>query len=436
MTRRRWFVIVGAVFVALVAWAIVPPSERPFYDYLDERRAAGLPTTYEELLGPMPPAAENGVEELAAAVPWVLKEFGPSTSWKNSGFDVNMIVNEDGPTPEQIAEETPAAVRIRPWTERRDAVLAKPRLRFPVALGPEGFRTWTHVTVLQNVQRFLMMQAQAEDDPQRRLAACRAMFLFARRIEPESLMTWMVGTAFVSGGVAALRRGVEWGRIDPVAAREACDELLRGSRREGLRAAFRAEAVWFLTAYRELVEGRATPRSAKSSYWWKMSRRFDRLMSHVRGIPDFPELEPGMPRTIVGVCRGLDAAAAEPGVDVGPAMAQRLDPSGAMREFGIDVAVSKCRRTNVQCDAQTRLARVALAVAELHAKTGAWPASLDELAPMFPDGVPADPFTDKPFAYTPTKDGVRVSSAGRLPSDPVPEQDTRSWRGLVWELTR
>src|SRR5207244_2287999 len=43
MTRRRWAAVgVVVAFAAVVAWILVPPSERPFFDYLAERRAAGL----------------------------------------------------------------------------------------------------------------------------------------------------------------------------------------------------------------------------------------------------------------------------------------------------------------------------------------------------------------------------------------------------------
>lgn len=69
MTKPRFIVLAAAAgFVALVAWALWPPSEKAFFDYVAERRAAGLPTTFEELDAPMPPSDENGAADLEAAI--------------------------------------------------------------------------------------------------------------------------------------------------------------------------------------------------------------------------------------------------------------------------------------------------------------------------------------------------------------------------------
>jgi hypothetical protein len=82
--------------------------------------------------------------------------------------------------------------------------------------------------------------------------------------------------------------------------------------------------------------------------------------------------------------------------------------------------------------AGARLARVALAVAA-HRD---FPPSLDELRPMFPDGVPLDPFTDAPFIYEKTATGARVASLGRLSEDEPLADPTLRERCLVWELKR
>ena len=87
-------------------------------------------------------------------------------------------------------------------------------------------------------------------------------------------------------------------------------------------------------------------------------------------------------------------------------------------------------------DGATRLARIALAAAEHRATHGDFPASLDELKPMFPDGVPLDPYTDAPFVYEKTAAGVRIASAGRLPEDAPLDDATLRERCLVWELKR
>ena len=50
----------------------------------------------------------------------------------------------------------------------------------------------------------------------------------------------------------------------------------------------------------------------------------------------------------------------------------------------------------IDADAAMRLGRIALAACEHRRLHGMWPASTDELAPLFPDGVPGDPFTGTP----------------------------------------
>ena len=87
-------------------------------------------------------------------------------------------------------------------------------------------------------------------------------------------------------------------------------------------------------------------------------------------------------------------------------------------------------------DAAFRLAAAALAVAERHETTGAWPASLDEIRGEFPGGVPLDPYTDAPFVYEVMSDTVRIASIGRLPQDDPIDDATLRERGHLWEFRR
>jgi hypothetical protein len=87
-------------------------------------------------------------------------------------------------------------------------------------------------------------------------------------------------------------------------------------------------------------------------------------------------------------------------------------------------------------EARVRLARIALAVASLRARTGALPKSLDDLAPDFPQGVPMDPFTDAPFVFTRTDVEIRIASAGRIAGDnPIDDKDLVR-DSLLWEWKR
>jgi len=82
------------------------------------------------------------------------------------------------------------------------------------------------------------------------------------------------------------------------------------------------------------------------------------------------------------------------------------------------------------------LTRIGIRTAEACVVHADFPASLDDLKPMFPDGVPLDPFTDAPFVYEKTATDVRIASVGRLPEDKPLDDATLRKRCLVWELKR
>jgi hypothetical protein len=87
-------------------------------------------------------------------------------------------------------------------------------------------------------------------------------------------------------------------------------------------------------------------------------------------------------------------------------------------------------------DAAHVLARLALLVRVHRDRTGAWPASLAEVAGL-PDGTaPTDPVGGLPFVYEIRGAGVRLASAGRAPSD-GPSDETEedlAGLGLIWDL--
>ncbi len=81
-------------------------------------------------------------------------------------------------------------------------------------------------------------------------------------------------------------------------------------------------------------------------------------------------------------------------------------------------------------DAAECLARVALAACEHRHTHGAWPDSTAELAPLFADGVPPDPFTSAPFRLT-TDGNALVLRAS--PPESGTEGSLRE-AGLEWRL--
>jgi hypothetical protein len=384
----------------------------------------------------MPPAEENGAADLQAAVAEVHETHGPSSVWTGSAYDMTLVLEDgqDGPTPAQVAPLTPIVEGMRPALERLEAALAKPRLRFAGGLDIDGNPASGHVRLLQEAARMLGMPASAESDPARRLAACRALLVLATKIERASLMDWMVARAAYSSGLACIRRGLREGKLDPAATRAACDELLRDPPNDDMRRAFRGEPVALIERYGAMLDGRVVP------FWLRpnvtasarMKHRLDLAVKRLRGRATHlwmdMDLEPGQARLVVETCRRWEEAAQE-------------DPLATLRaeeveRTPIDFMLPKLWTTTLRAEAQRRLARVTLALAERRTASGAYPATLDELRGAFPEGMPLDPYSDTPFLYETTPTGVRVSSPGLLPGETRSEDGTPLERGLVWDLPR
>jgi hypothetical protein len=202
-----------------------------------------------------------------------------------------------------------------------------------------------------------------------------------------------------------LRHGLERGALHAAAARSTLDGLLHGSVLDRLPSVLPGERAWLIDQHRSLVIAN-----------WDLAQR--------------GRLAP----TIVEQCEAMRAIAAlrpSPPRDY----LSRIDEIAA-RGGPAAAALPYAARKLLRCDGATRLARVALAAAEYRATHGDFPASLDELRPMFGDGVALDPYTDAPFVYERTAAGVRIASAGRLADEATVDEATLRDRCLVWELKR
>jgi hypothetical protein len=443
--RTLWILVafvVALVVIGVIVKVVVSQQEDAFFAYLESRHEAGLPVSFADVEGPPPAESENGAPELDAAVKKVLNERGPSTSWKYTSFDVDFVMSDDVPWPdcltaEQTAEVSRVVATFGPWTKERDAALAKPKLRLPMRLDADGMPTDEVPRLVMSAGRVIGMQASADADPADRLASCRAAFVLAQRGGEGTLVRRLSAMALSGSGVQCLRCAIESGAFEPSAARAACDEFLAGSCVDDVRVGMRTFAVEIIEQYKAIVEDRAVPLSERRTGLNWAEHKFERLWADVRNKPQQLEPTKGMARTIVDVCRGLDAVA---DADVKTLVSQpeswRLAHGDVLHLCQMDELVARVVRSARRADAQRRLARVALAVAEHRAKRGEFPASLDELKPVFADGVPLDPFTDAPFVYEKTSTGVRVASAGRGKDDPPIEGTSPRMMGLVWELKR
>lgn len=468
LTRReRWFVGLGVLATAALGAALAvmfapAPShvagapiartvgfeavDAPVAAYVERLRAAGEPTTTREAVERDAPSAGNAAEQVGMAALLLHEEFdlnsdlsGEPRFWPWGGAD-----RPEDETPENLARLSELAPHLETTADFVARALDAPRCRFsfeecdtpenlatlipdadrvvkalqsvadgsadPSTLtkalnaGP-AFSQYANNSMRLMIGRALAGVAVASSKSDRRVAACRSLLLLGRGDEPSRILDLMGEQRFLVRAVEALRFGIERGTLDAAACRAALDGPLAGTAFARLPAALQGERARAIDEYRSFVIAQVDT-----------SRR--------------ALLAP----SIVMQCEAMREIEAVPSSRA----AENLTKVRQVAERGgpLVIGLSSVVRKLWQCDAATRLARVALAVAEHRATHGDFPASLDELKPMFADGVPLDPFTDAQFAYERTAAGVRIASMGRLADEPALDDATLRERCLVWELKR
>ncbi|MEM8883159.1 MAG: hypothetical protein AAGD14_03735 [Planctomycetota bacterium] len=115
------------------------------------------------------------------------------------------------------------------------------------------------------------------------------------------------------------------------------------------------------------------------------------------------------------IALGADGAALDRLERKGPLRLPAWETSAGSGQRGMLLIL----RQELEARAQLRLARIVLAVRASHERDGRWP---DSLEPLFPEGVPVDPYERKPFTYDP---GKRIVGG-----------DPGIGRGVAYDLTQ
>ena len=92
-------------------------------------------------------------------------------------------------------------------------------------------------------------------------------------------------------------------------------------------------------------------------------------------------------------------------------------------------------------EAQVEICRVGLGLKLFKQKNGAYPDTLDKLAPEFLDTIPVDPFTGKALIYRKADAGFILYSLGPNQQDdngtpPPPKRDDKVPYDIVWKCAR
>ena len=382
-----------------------------FLRYLDERRADGKPTTLRELLGPDPPDADNAAVELVAALKAVTADVGEDSAFPKVGPWGERPFEEQ--TPEQFEELRVFVERLRPFCGRVAKALDRPRCRLPVPGGiDETFED--SIRALQRASRILIAAARADADVERRLEALTTLLRLARRNEPTTEIASMVNTALAKAAVAAIRDGIARNELAPGVVRARLDALLTTDWIATGPAFFELQFVGFL---------------ANARAW------IDRGFRLPEGTQEFLTSRSPSPEELLAVTDALEEASRLPSSPYGKYAARADALEEHLGAAGPGVGVSLFVRSIGDVEAACRLARIALAAGEYRSTHDDFPASLDDLKPMFVDGVPLNPMTDAPLVYERTETGARLATEARSHDDADHEELIRE-RCLVWELKR
>jgi hypothetical protein len=441
MTRRRvlW---IGVSLVALLGalWFWLSP-ERRYHAYVDGLRAAGEPVDYDGLVGAPPPVEEDGGPELAAATQW-LKDNVTWERWNAVVGPWNMNCDETWPEtikPEERAELAKLLVEVAPYFDGLRRAAAKPRLSPRAGSRDEfGFPSPSLIPDFQQASRVLCAAVVALPDEAARVEAIELLLTLNSRAECATILEDMVAAALARAACAEVRRGLEHGRLDARAARSRLDPHLRAPWLARAPRGMRGDRVFSVQWYQAVLDGRWT--SPNPTLAEKVGSYAKTGKAPPSKAPFGIEFDEPSAADVIQHCKALSAAMRVP---VGPYPEYRKDLLAAVEPLHLsDDHLEKSfivkRAPDILCstDAATRLARVAMAACEFRAAHGDFPASLDELKPLFADGVPPDPYTEAPFVYEKTAAGVRIASLGRLPEEAALDDEMLRERVLVWNLKR
>ena len=441
----RRFLAVGllALLASLGVWIAVRdgPSEH-MAAYVAELRSRGEPASFADLEPAMPYASDNGARDLEAALAWLERRLSRATDEVDEEYwsehyagpwnDALGVPWQSNASAEQLDELRVFLGTFEPFFEHIEAATRKPEMAWrlpppPVemsAFGPRAlFMRWGQARQVLETQTLL---ASTSVGRQRALVS---LLRLDRRVRLRLTLDHLLGAFRRKYSCATLRDGVESGRIDAIAIRPECETILRGRRVAMMPRLIRTHRALLIETFPSLLDG-----STSASL-----RTVSQLLSEARRPSAWERARDAVADRLTGVAfewreflamlQDLDAVIPSDG---GWTRKEEQDLTAFASTWGDGHLPRLCRMLRAG-DAMEELARVALAACEHRAVHGAWPESAAALAPLFPDGVPLDPYTDEPFPMT--LDGETLVIRARPPEGAAPKKgETLRDAGLEWRL--
>jgi len=264
---------------------------------------------------------------------------------------------------------------------------------------------------------------------------CETLLLWARKVDPDFLISYLVTNVIDEYACESLKRVARVPGLNIEAARRALDPLLVAAEddSEHLRKALQSEfammpdicrlrATWAgskklgANAVFEdppLVGLRVRMVIRRSNLWNEASRELDLWLR---------------------ACALLEAD--------GPTAYEELKAFADANEVdswlpgylrvGYHRLLPKVQKSRLEHRARIRIARLGLAALEYRKMHGAWPPYAEDLASLFSDGIPIDPFARVPFEFVPDGTTLRIEAA--VPWLDEDEGEFREDRRIYWTL--
>ncbi len=454
--RNAVLLVIATAVVGTSAWLALRPSpEDLMADFVAELRARGEPVTIADMELPLPPDAENGADDLAAAFRWVETRLAQEDRELESTDRVYWWWHYAGPwdhdaddpwhehaTPEKLDELREFLATMGPLYEGLAAAAGNPEIVWPLPVeaaspslfGPKATDT---LDTWRDVRRLLEARAVVATDPGERLDAVVWLVALVRSVRLRTHADFLFATVFRRQSCVALRDGVEAGRLDPAELRARVDDLLREGLVATMPRALRAERVLWIEQFPALLDG------SLQAQLRELTRSLDRGFNERPPPRAWEPITDAAYETLAGVrfdgpeyvaaLRTIDALIPHEGAwsraDEAAFAAFESQP-GYFQGHGTPERADRMRSV----DAAEALARIALAACEHRANHGDWPRSTADLSPLFADGVPVNPYTDAPFVMK--RDGAALvlrATRGQAPA--LPADESLRDAGLEWRLT-
>jgi len=443
--RKRILIGLGVfVLVLVAAWVVADRRYAAALEASIEKiRAAGDPVTRDELMAAAKPA-EPGVGaggrvadffygDLADTGREISRsrfaEVGENLVWDDDSLSVDIAKVWEEWSPEIEADARKVVEANDAFLDRIHEIAALPLEEPGVMLYKSGHdRATLHAFRLPDLQSIggvtnllsleTVLAAKAGDEP----AIARALLhqiRWARHVEStsEMLIGAMIAISVKSIAANSILRTVQAVPFSPESVAALDEELIACGGYDRIVAAYKVERLYRLDFHNAAASDTGTEDSAQPAISILTSMLYRPWVNYDTnaGLELYGQLLPctGERYTVYRNCR----AALE----------------GQIEQLGwpallTSMILPSLLRSRIQVDetqALLGLARVALALNRFHADTGAYPETLEPLAPAHIESLPPDPFTDAPFTYQREGGGYVMYSTGSPDDGPKGGPDER-----------